>query len=125
MLLNVLHKIIQEFPYCYIVLDALDESQNRNDIIDVLQDVINWKLENLHVLVTSRRERDIESSLQLLINDQQIVCLQSSLVDEDIRTYVSQRLISDKSLQKWNTNPEIRKEIKEILIYGAHGMCVH
>jgi hypothetical protein len=50
----------------------------------MLKEIAGWQLQNLHLLVTSRRERDIESSLEGFINLQNRICLQSGLVDRDI-----------------------------------------
>jgi hypothetical protein len=90
--------------------------------MDILEIMTWWRLEKLHILVTSRRERDIESSLEDFVDQQHTICLQSKLVDKDIHTYVRQRLSEDKNLKKWQKDHEIRQEIETALIDGAHGM---
>jgi Cdc6-like AAA superfamily ATPase len=122
--LEVLQDIIQGFPQSYIILDALDECTNRAELMDILKSMVEWRLEKLHILVTSRQERDIESSLKDFVDEQSIICLQSKPVDKDIHTYIRQRLSHDKNLEKWQKDHGIRQEIEEALIKGAHGMYV-
>ncbi|KAF2178431.1 hypothetical protein K469DRAFT_599451, partial [Zopfia rhizophila CBS 207.26] len=90
--------------------------------MDILETIAVWKLQNLHLLVTSRRERDIESSLECFVDRQHTISLQSELVDKDIQRYVQQRLSDDKSLRKWQKDPAIRQEIENTLTKGACGM---
>ena len=123
-LLEVMSSIIQEFPESYIVLDALDECTDRTELMDMLERIIGLKLEGSHILVTSRKERDIEISLGTVADPQNIICLQNKLVDRDIRTYVRQRLSNDQSLNKWQKDPDIRHEIDIALTKGACGMYV-
>jgi hypothetical protein len=51
-----------------------------------------------------------------------MICLQHTLVDTDIRTYIQQRLLNDNKLEKWRKENKIREEIETVLIKGAHGM---
>jgi hypothetical protein len=119
---EVLRLMIQELPRAYVVLDALDECAQRIGLMETLQTIAGWRLQNLHLLLTSRRERDIESTLKEFVDDKSRICLQSALVDKDIRLYIQARLATDKTLQKWRRNDGIRKEIEDTLIDGANGM---
>lgn len=121
-LLKVLHYVMQEFPESYILLDALDECTDRTKLMATREKIAEWKDDELHLLVTSRRERDIESSLENIVDTQNTICLQSGLVDEDIFKYVRERLSVDKRLSKWQRDPQIRHEIETALMKGAHGM---
>ncbi|KAF2681187.1 hypothetical protein K458DRAFT_433717 [Lentithecium fluviatile CBS 122367] len=85
-------------PKVYIFLDALDECTQRSELLDVLEAVAGWQLQNLHLLMTSRKEQDIESSLKGYVDEGDTGCLQSDVVDKDIQRYVQQRLSDDKSL---------------------------
>jgi hypothetical protein len=121
-LLEVTRQVMQEFAHVYIVLDALDECTQRLELMDMLKAVDRWQLPSLHVLITSRKERDIESSLESYVNKEDTVCLQSDIVDKDIQRYVQQRLSNDKSLVKWEKDAAIRQEIETALMSGACGM---
>jgi hypothetical protein len=122
-LLAVLHQSIMGLSQTYFVLDALDECTNRELLMEILEAIAVWRLKGLHFLVTSRREHDIESSLGLIIEEQNMICVQSSLVDSDIQNYIRQSISNDKRLQKWDT--ALADEIEARLIQGAHGMYVY
>jgi Cdc6-like AAA superfamily ATPase len=122
--LEVLHKMIQESPQSYIILDALDECGKRTELMGILESMAGWRLESLHILATSRKERDIESSLEDFVDKQNTICLQSKLVDKDIHIYIRQRLSDDKSLRKWQNDRHVQQEIETALMEGAHGMYI-
>lgn len=121
-LMNVLQHMLQEFPQSYLLLDALDECADRPELLSILGQIAGWQLEEMRVVVTSRKERDIEDSLEDIVNGEFIICLQHQVVDKDIQTYVRQRLSVDKGLKKWQTNDEIRREIEAVLMEGSRGM---
>jgi hypothetical protein len=123
-LLEAMQQAAQVFTQVYVVLDALDECTQRSELMDVLEEVAGWKLDNLHLLMTSRKERDIESSLESYVEERDTVCLQRDVVDQDIQRYVQQRLRDDKGLVKWNKDAAIRQEIEAALMRGAQGMYV-
>ncbi|KAJ4300817.1 hypothetical protein N0V90_002905 [Kalmusia sp. IMI 367209] len=85
--LEVVRSTLQEFAQVYIVLDALDECKQRSELMDMLKTVAGWQLDNVHLLMTSRKERDIESSLESFVIEEDTVCLQKDVVDEDIKRY--------------------------------------
>jgi hypothetical protein len=120
--LDVLQHMMQEFPHIYIILDALDECCKCTELLDILETMAAWQLQNSHTLLTSRRERDIESSLETFILRQDFICLQSKLADGDIQKYVQQRLSHDKQLSRWGKDPAHRQVIEAALMKGAQGM---
>jgi Cdc6-like AAA superfamily ATPase len=121
-LLQVTKEAAQEFTHVYVVLDALDECAQRSELMNMLEAVAEWQLDNLHLLMTSRKERDIERSLEEYIREEDAVCLQRDVVDQDIQRYVQQRLHHDKGLAKWNKDAAVRQEIELALMRGACGM---
>jgi hypothetical protein len=123
-LLEITRQAAQEFTHIYIVLDALDECTQRSELMNMLETVAGWQLDNLHLLMTSRKERDIETSLESYVGEEDAVCLQRDVVDQDIQRYVQQRLYDDKSLAKWNKDAAVRREIEDALMGGARGMYV-
>lgn len=123
-LLEVTPQVMQQFTHVYIVLDALDECTQRPELIDMLETVAGWQLDSVHLLMTSRKERDIESSFGGYVEEEDSICLQRDVVDKDIQQYVQQRLSDDKALAKWNKDATIRREIEAALMRGACGMYV-
>ncbi|KAI4943376.1 hypothetical protein J4E91_009285 [Alternaria rosae] len=121
-LLDVTRQVAQEFAQVYVILDALDECTQRLELTDILGTIARWQLNNLHLLITSRKERDIETSLESYVREKDAVCLQRDVVDKDIQRYVEQRLRDDKSLAKWNRDTTVRQEIEAALMGGARGI---
>ena len=123
-LLEVTPQVMHQFTHVYIVLDALDECTQRSGLMDVLETVAEWQLDNVHLLMTSRKERDIEGSLESFVKEEDTICLQRDVVDKDIQRYAQQRLSDDKTLTKWNKDAVVRQEIEAALMHGARGMYV-
>ena len=102
----------------YIILDALDECNGRDDLLTFVCELADSKLTGLRVMATSRRERDIDEQLGLRADHN--INIQSAIVDEDIRVYVRDRLATDSKLKKW---PEsVRQEITGVMMEKANGM---
>ncbi|KAG6906173.1 hypothetical protein DXG01_015448 [Tephrocybe rancida] len=60
---DVLCNILNGFSHAYIVIDALDECVDREETLVWVNKVVsdtNQAMDNLHIMVTSRPERDIE-----------------------------------------------------------------
>lgn len=113
-----LQRVLKSFDTTYLVFDALDECNIREGLLEMLHFITSWNIETLHILCTSRKEKDITESLEPLVTDQ--ICIQSALVDADIRVHIHNRLQSDRKLSVW---PEaVRTEIETTLVDGAHGM---
>ena len=110
--------MLQGFQHSHVILDALDECRQREDLLLLIEEVMSWKLGNLHLLATSRKEEDISDYLDPLVTDQ--ICIQSALVEADIRVHIQERLQNDRNLKKWPAN--VKDEIESTLISGANGM---
>lgn len=117
-LTKLLHQMVKMFKSTYILLDALDECTDRKDLLELIEEIIDWNMDSLHLLGTSRKESDITKSLEPLNPSQ--LCIQSKLVDPDIRIHVLKKLSNDPLLRKWPAN--VQKEIENALTRGANGM---
>lgn len=122
LLLEIMQEVINEFKHVYYVADALDECTQRSELLNLLAKIAGWDHQNLHLLMTSRLERDIESALVVFVDRENIMCLQIEIVDEDIKHYVRHGLVVDRSLAKWSKDDMIREEIERALLHGAYGM---
>ena len=123
-LTDTLRHLAEELQQTFVILDALDECTDRQGLLRFIEEIYGWKLGSLHLLVTSRREMDIEYSLDPLIKEQDSISLQSTLVDEDIRVYVHERLQTDPGLKRWRNHADVQKEIEIALMSKAGGMYV-
>ena len=121
-LLNTIHHMIASLGDTYIILDALDECEDRDELLTDLEEIMSWEDANLHVLATSRREQDIDARLTSLSNEQKRINIQSSVVNADIRTYIHDRLQIDRKLKRWQKDPKVQQEIENTLMKKANGM---
>jgi len=119
---EMLFKLVNKLEQVFIIIDALDEcpkNAEREQLLAAICSMKSKSLPNLHVLVTSRREPDIEEVLLPLLTSPAIP-LQGSRVDMDIKIHISRQLETDTRLKKWAE--EIKKEIEDTLMNGANGM---
>ena len=114
----LLNQMLIEFNDTFLVFDALDECTNRDELHELITEISSWNLKSLHILTTSRKEKDIEDCLESLVTCQ--ICIQSAQVDADIKTLVLDRLSLDRRLNRWPT--ETKLEIEVALVAGANGM---
>lgn len=119
---GTLRKVIREFEEVFFVVDALDECPKaceREELLVVIAEIKSWSPSNLHLLMTSRQEPDIEEALVPLLTSPAIP-IQGSHIDLDIKLHVADQLDSDSNLKRW---PEdVKMEIANALIRGAGGM---
>ena len=100
----------------YIILDALDECpvtssipSPREEVLELVEDLVGLHLPNLHVCVTSRPEPDIQTSFERLTKH--AVSLHNENGQrEDIANYVTSSVHSDRRIGRW------RKEDRELVI---------
>lgn len=121
-LMAALQQMTQGSDDVYIILDALDECEDRFELLKIIEVMNQWKLDKVHVLVTSRKEKDIEELLGPLIEDEKEISIQSALVNDDIRAFVRERLKTDSQLRRWKSRPQVQQEIEDALMSKVAGM---
>lgn len=109
---------MKSFNTSYILLDALDECTDQENLLEFIKAFMDWDIDTLRVLTTSRKENDITTALEPLVTCQ--LSIQSALVDADIRVHILERLSNDPKLKRWPV--DIQKEIGHALTRGAKGM---
>ena len=122
--------VLGELPI-YLIVDAVDECPNtsqelgaprsRQEVLKVLKELIELRLPNLHISVTSRAEFDIKNALEKLAS------FKLSLHDEDgqkqdIAKYVRTVVYLDEEpvMMKWGE--EVKQLVIETLSKKADGM---
>ena len=116
----LLKDIIARTGHKYIIFDALDECADREDFITFISNLVDLQIEYLHIMITSRREKDIEDQLGPIADYK--INIQSAIVNEDIRVYIQDRLATDSKLKKWSE--DVRATIITALMEKAGGMYV-
>ena len=112
----------------YIIIDALDECPNisgtpsaREEILELVEELVDLKLPNVHLCVTSRPEVDIRTVLEPLTS-LQISLHNESGQKEDIVVYIKSVVHSDRSMRKWRE--EDKQLVIDVLSKRADGMYV-
>jgi hypothetical protein len=127
-LLRALRDSLALLTSSFIVLDALDECDVTDKLFDFLEEMQSWRESSLHVLLTSRDTMEMRDGLEDLIPSGMRTCLQSQVVDKDIKAYVHRTLLEDRSFKGWQKKwqkgeaRDVLDEIEETLGRKAHGM---
>jgi len=126
-LCKVLQKMVERTEELWIVLDAIDECVERKGgptegLLLWIRDLMKWDKSNVHYLVTSRPEQDIQAGLNSLVNEKNRISIQSDLVNDDISAYIHAKVREGEGLKRWRGHLNIQKEIEEGLERKAHGM---
>jgi uncharacterized tellurite resistance protein B-like protein len=100
----------------FLIIDALDEcpdntgmSSSREQVLDLINDLVGVTSNNLHICVTSRPEFDIRTVLE----SQTSLCIslhEQSGQRNDITEYISSVVYSDTKMRRW------REEEKRVVI---------
>lgn len=106
----------------FIVLDALDECEDRQELLNFIENAIGWKSQKLNVIMTSRKLKDFEDFFDAEVEEQGRLSIQNEKVDEDIRSYVHGKLQNDRRFKRWRGQPKVRKEIETRLMEKSDGM---
>ena len=113
-------------PPIYIIIDALDECPDtlgrpspREVVLNLIEDLVDLRLPNLRICITSRPEADIEEVLG------PVAFSSVSLHDEagqkqDIIDYICSSVQSDRRMRKWRS--EDRQLVIDALTQRADGM---
>lgn len=104
----------------FLMVDALDEclEEERRVFFELFFKAAMSK--GLGVLITSRKEPDIETALK--DTGFHNISIQSAVIDADVRVHVNNAISKDPVLQKWK--PGIRQEILDGIVHGSQGMQV-
>ena len=110
----------------YIIIDGLDECPNssgipsaREEVLDLVEELVDLKLPNVHLCVASRPEMDIRMALEPLTS------LKISLHDEvgqkeDMTEYIKTVVRSDRRMRRWTE--EDKQLVIDTLSDRADGM---
>lgn len=100
----------------YLIIDALDESPNatgmptpRERVLQFVEDLVNLRLSNLHICVTSRPEIDVRNVLESLTSCQVSLHDQSGQ-KKDIEAFIWSVVYSDTRMKRW------KQEDKDLVI---------
>ncbi|KAG6904272.1 hypothetical protein DXG01_011272, partial [Tephrocybe rancida] len=111
---DVLRNILNGFLHAYIVIDALDECANREETLVWVNEVVSntdQAADNLHIMVTSRPERDIEEVLGTI--DPRAIDIGNTTANQDIIKYLEHQMQLKLKRYNKNTREEIMSSLRE------------
>jgi hypothetical protein len=102
------------------VIDAVDESKEKQEFLKLLGAIAQWRLPQVHILLASRTEIDAE----IRIRDWKCVtvAVEEHFVDVDVQKHVLATVQDDEILNQWDSHH--REVIATSLVSGAHGKLV-
>jgi len=110
----------------YLIIDAVDECPNnsgmptaREEVLELVKDLVGMGHPNLHICVTSRPEIDIQTILEPL-TPLRVSLHHQTGQKEDIIDYITAVVSSDTKMRRWRE--EDRNLVIETLSKRADGM---
>ena len=110
----------------YIIMDALDECpitstfpSPREEVLELVDELVRLRLPNAHICVTSRPEHDIREVLGRLTRCP-VSLHNESGQQQDIANYVAAFVHSDRRMRRWRE--EDKDLVRDILPEKADGM---
>ena len=113
---DILQHILDGLSHVYIVIDALDECADRQKTLPWVKDLVAQKVgKRLHILVTSRPERDIEEVFEAFYEHS--INVSETTTNQDIMDYLKEEM--GRRFKKLDEST--RKKIETKLTKHAEG----
>jgi len=110
----------------YLIIDALDECSDssslpspREEVLNLLEELVESRLANLRICVTSRPETDIKLILEPLARHSISIHDETGQM-EDIENYIRSVVNTDPEYRRWKE--EDRRMVIDVLTECADGM---
>ena len=106
---DTLRDVLNGFSDAYIVIDALDECTDRNSALNWVKTLLadtDHKARNLHIVITSRPEPDIEENFEALHPD--LIDVGKAVSNKDILKYLELQMESKFKKYDENTRNKIK-----------------
>ncbi|KAH8659525.1 Pfs, NACHT and ankyrin domain protein, partial [Ilyonectria robusta] len=106
-----------------VVLDALDESTTRGELLLWMKDVASRpELGHVQLLYTGRPESEFLRGISPLIGEENCLLLNKQAVNADIRSYVTAQLSKRHDFQDKHLSQNLLEQIRNKVGDGADGM---
>jgi hypothetical protein len=108
----------------FLIIDALDECEitEQDRFLEFIQQLLDWRVGGLHLLVTSRPEVHIVKVMEKLCSESEVVDLNSENVASDIKYYVRSEIYNPHSPGFARWPKDIKEQVIESLVINAGGM---
>ncbi|KAF4462719.1 Pfs NACHT and Ankyrin domain, partial [Fusarium albosuccineum] len=106
-----------------IVLDALDESTTRGELLLWIKDVVSRpELRNVQLICTGRPELEFVREIPPLIDENNCLALDKESINADIRSYVAAQLSQRRDFRDKPLSQDLLERIRKKVGDGADGM---
>jgi hypothetical protein len=114
---NVLETVLEKLDVFYLVIDAVDESNPRQDLLNLIATLaVDKRFQKVRILATSREHSDIE---RLFSGVSTSMSMSNPWANDDIRRFVHARLASSNRLRRWK---HLHNGMEDALVSKAQGM---
>ncbi|KAL0937365.1 uncharacterized protein CTRU02_207096 [Colletotrichum truncatum] len=122
-LTNCFSAIIKGTKTIYIVLDALDESTDREQLLDWMKDIFTLPdLSHIFLIATSRPEEAFLKRLPCWVGEENCFSLDKTAINTDIYAYVVAQLKQRPAFVDKNLSDDLGAQIRDKVGNGADGM---
>jgi Cdc6-like AAA superfamily ATPase len=107
----------------FVVLDALDESTTRNEVLLWIEDMVSRpELVHVQLLYTSRPESEFQQRIPPLIENQNCLPFNKQTVNSDIRSWVAAQLAQRRDFTNKSLSYDLLERIRSKVGNEADGM---
>lgn len=120
---DMFSKMLMTPKLVFIVLDALDESTTRVELLQWIKDMISSPgLAHVKLLYTSRPEAEFLDHIPPSIGKESCLLLNETAVNIDIQSWVAAQLAQRREFARKSLSQDLLKEIREMICNKAAGM---
>ena len=116
-LVGILKDVCLEFLDVYIVIDALDECEQYEELVEWVEELANAKDSVLHLLLSSRQTQQFRDLMGPLATA--AISVNDSTPANDIQLHIREQLKNDPRMKKWPT--DLHDEIESTLMANVDG----
>lgn len=120
---DVVNKMFAVQKKVSVVLDALDESTTRGELLLWMNGVVSRpELGDVQLICTGRPEPEFVRDIPSLIGEENCLALDKDSVNADIRSYVAAQLLQRREFQDQHLSQDLLERIRRKVGDGADGM---
>ena len=120
---DVVNKMFAVQKKVSVVLDALDESTTRGELLLWMNNVVSRpELGDVQLICTGRPEPEFVRNIPSLIGEENCLALNKDSVNADIRSYVAAQLLQRREFRDQHLPQDLLERIRRKVGDGADGM---
>ncbi|KAG8352811.1 hypothetical protein FVEN_g9195 [Fusarium venenatum] len=120
---EIVRKMLVEEKHVCILLDALDESTTRNELLRWIKNTSSDpELHDVRLLYTSRPESDLNQGIPAIIGQESCFPIDKQALDEDIWSFVTYQLTEREEFKRRELSEDLVELIRTRIGEGSDGM---